>query len=95
MELETSWPGDLLKGFSDFLLEKISEIPIDFINNAKISIDTKGHYSRNYPCIKISYERPESDEEMFMREDHDRKMSDFMKENELRTLAQLKAKYET
>lgn len=73
----------------------LSDIPEQYRSIAKIRIGSETSYDWHKPVIKVSYTRPETDEEEAERESAERASLAAQREAELRTLAALQAKYGT
>lgn len=94
-EYDGEWPPVDAKEFIAWFNGKIESIPEEHRATAKIEIESKSSYGDSYANIKISYPRPETDEEEERREEQERRIRGNQKDRELQQLAALKAKYET
>lgn len=82
---------DNLIDFIKWLNDVKQSIPPDYIDTAAIEFDA-GEYSLSF---KITYTRPETDEEMGKTEAEEEVRQKILEERELDQLAKLRAKYET
>ena len=80
----------------EWLSDKVNSIPEEFRDSALFEVDARSNYEDSaYASIRISYVRPETDEEEAKREDEERRHAERRRDGELRKLAELKAKYES
>lgn len=91
---DNGFPPETVPEFLKWLDEKVGEIPKEFLSEAEIVLETTNSWDMAYAKIRISYLRPETDEEMEARFEYANKSAARARINELRQLAELKAKYE-
>lgn len=92
-QYDGDWPPTDAVGALAWLQAKLDDIPAEFHGGAKIEFDSAIRYDSNYATIEFSYVRPETDEEEAQRE---RQVAAYVvrrRDDELRTLAALQAKY--
>lgn len=63
-----SWPPENAVAFRDWLNAKLATIPPEHLEHAKVEIKSESTQDSHAPTIKISYERPETPEEIATRE---------------------------
>ncbi len=91
-----AWPPLGATEFVAWFARKLGEIPSEYWASANIEIDSRSVCEgSSYASIEIYYVRPETDEEMAFRESEELFIKEAQKKRELRTLADLKAKYES
>lgn len=88
--------GSSLEGFVAWVTQQLNSIPVAHRGSARIEISSvssweDSHYSR----ITITYDRPETDEEMRGRLERVAQQGRERQSHELATLAALKKKYES
>lgn len=91
------WPPEDAAGFIGWFQEQLAKIPPVFSSTARIEIDVSefnDHDSSPDPGIRITYTRLETDEEESKREAREAYEAGAQRARELKTLADLKAKYE-
>jgi len=88
------WPPSNATEFVAWFAEKISEIPVEYRETAQIDIDSSSCYDSSFASIEIFYDRPETDDEMSLREHEELRKQREQELRELQTLATLKKKYE-
>jgi len=94
-EYNKDWPPENAVGFVEWFAQKLEQVPVEYRSKATIALDSVGSYEdSHYVNIGISYSRPETDKEEQNRLAYENNKMLRLKENELRTLAELKAKYE-
>lgn len=86
---------DKLSAFMAELQEAIGEIPEEYRDDARVEIDVDTQYDVSHADFIIRYYRPETDQEMTIREEREDRYRRDIEANERRKLAELKAKYET
>lgn len=92
----SDFPPTNLQEFVLFFAEILKNIPDEYKDSAEIEVSTKGYYGESsYAVIKVSYERPETEEEKKEREKREQSQKLFQKERELAELERLKKKYES
>lgn len=88
------WPPEDAAGAIAWLSEKVESIPEAFRSTARIELDSAGDYEGpHYARIKITYSRPETDEEETNRMQEEEARQQRRRQEELDTLARLQAKY--
>ena len=93
-QCDGEWPPSDAAEFVAWFDGKISEIPGEYMSSANIEIDcASGYECTSYARIQIYYDRPETDSEMASREAGELRRKEAQKAKELRTLAELRAKY--
>jgi len=90
-EFDKDWPPVNANECVAWFQNKLQEIPEEFRSNAQIKFDTT--YDHDIPRIKISYFRPETDEEEVRRVQGDAMREEYRRNDELQVLARLQAKY--
>ena len=96
-----NWPTESGGSYSVTLVEFIAwatdileAIPDEYQKITRISIEGEDHYDQALAEMKITYERPETPEEIVLDRQADERAANHQKERELKKLAELKAKYE-
>ena len=93
-QYDGEWPPENAMECVAWFAAKIAEIPNKYKTTAKIEIESVSSYEdSHYARIEIYYDRPETDEEMSEREAEERRRQEAQIAKELRTLAELQAKY--
>ena len=87
------WPPVDAIGFIEWLQRKVDAVPEEIRGTARIDISTKGSDGDDYPYIKISYIRPETDAEAENRESIIESKNERQRQKDLRALAALQEKY--
>ncbi len=94
-QYDGEWPPISATECVAWFTKKIETIPSEHRATATIEIDSVDSYEdTSYARIVISYDRPETDDEMMIREKEELRCREEQEARELRTLAGLKAKYE-
>lgn len=96
-QYEGEWPPVYAVECVQWFTKKLELIPLEYRATAKIEIDNyaSGYEDGRLANIDIYYCRPETAEETVVRESEERRRQNWQKEEELQTLAKLKAKYES
>jgi hypothetical protein len=84
------WP---LTSFAECIAEWTEAVPEEFRGTAALEISTESEYESYFAQLTVFYDRPETDAEESAREHQERVDAARKQEAELRTLAELKAKY--
>lgn len=93
-QYDGEWPPEDAAGAIAWLSEKIESIPEAFRSTARIEFDSAGGYEgAHYARIKVTYNRPETDEEYADRLVAEEARKQRERQFELDTLARLQAKY--
>lgn len=93
-QYDGEWPPEDAAECVAWFAGKLEAVPAEHRATARIEIDSAGGYEgSHYGRIKIYYIRQETDEETASREKEEQRRQQAQKEHELRTLAELKAKY--
>lgn len=93
-QYDGEWPPTDMTECVAWFAGKLETIPSEYRATAKVEIESVSVYEdSHYARIEIYYDRPENDGEMAAREAEERCRQEAQKEQELRTLAALKAKY--
>lgn len=92
-QFDDDYPPENALEFIEFLSNKINEIPVEYRNNAAIQLYSGRDHDVTFVSIRISYMRPETDEEEARREAEEREHNDAVRIRELRELAALREKY--
>ena len=88
------WPGNTPAELLRWFEGKISAIPTEFMDTARVKLDTaSGYEGASYVSIEIYYHRPETDEEAAAREARERADAERLKQRDLSRLEELKRKY--
>lgn len=93
-ENTNGWPSYNAVEFMEWMREKISQIPAEYMDYASVELGSSIYYDSSNAEIDIYYFRPETDEEAAAREYDDQRRSERNRRHELEMLAALKAKYE-
>ena len=89
------WPPTSAPECVAWFTKKLETIPLEYTATATVEIDSVDRYEgTSYAHIVISYNRPETDDEVADREKEELRRQEAQKALELRSLAALKAKYE-
>lgn len=94
-QYEGGWPPTDAPGFFAWVKAKLNDVPEAFRSTVRIELDSRGRYESTYATIEFSYVRPETDEEEAQREQQSATQAERRRAQELRTLAELQAKYGT
>lgn len=93
-QYEDGFPPGKLPDFMAWLAEHINRIPEEYRASAEIEIDSRGSYEdSHYATIKISYVRPETDEEWDARKANVMSRVRQAEEQERKAYEALKAKF--
>jgi hypothetical protein len=87
------WPPEDAAGFVAWFQRKLDDIPPESRAKARIEIDSEENYGSSKATIEFSYARMETDEEEAEREQQAAAQAERRRAQELRTLAELQAKY--
>ena len=91
----SEWPSNVAMEFVAWFTEKLKSIPEENIATAQIEINhDSDDESSYYASIEISYFRDETSDEQRTRKTAELSRQEAQKVRELRTLAELKMKYE-
>ena len=90
---DDDWPPSDSAGFFAWFRAKLTDVPECCRSTVQIKISSKMEYDNDCATIEISYVRPETDKEELHRQQKDAAQADSRRAAELRTLAELKAKY--
>lgn len=94
-QYDGEWPPENAMKCLAWFSAKVEDIPQEFRSTAKIEIEGFGGYEGSaYANIKITYVRPETDEEVAERELKESNQKSQQELRERQQLAALKAKYE-
>jgi len=85
---------DSLLEFNAWLKEQIDKIPKEYLDSATIEIESWVEYDTPSTELIITYDRPETKEEVLIREKKESTHRREMRLKELEQLAMLKKKYE-
>jgi len=85
------WPPEDAAGLMGWFQKQFDAVPPEHRASLRVRIDA---YEDAYAYIEVSYTRPETDEEEALREMQEAARARRRVEDEKRTLAALKAKYE-
>ena len=85
---------DTLPETIKWLQDKLAEIPVASRKKAVCRFDTSMSYGETYPHVEISYEEPETDDEVRLRLQIEAERAAINDAHERAKLAKLKAKYE-
>lgn len=95
-QYDGEWPPTDATECVAWFAGKLDAIPAEYRETAKVEIESVASYEdSHYARIVIHYYRPETDDEMASREAQELGCQEAQKARELRTLAALKAKYES
>ena len=92
-QYDGEWPPTDATECVAWFAGKLESIPAEYRATAKVEIESVPSYEDSYARIVIRYDRTETDDEMATREAKERQLQEAQKARELRTLAELKAKY--
>lgn len=82
-----------LKEYIDLLQDRLESVPDEVKDSVTIYFDTECSYGDYYVNIETVYWREETEEEKIIRQDKERRAAEVQKLQELKLLADLKAKY--
>lgn len=85
---------DTLVGVIKWAEELLAKIPTGSRKTAKCRFDTSTEYGETYPHVEVSYEEPESDEEVVARVKVDRELARIAEAKKRAQLQRLKAELE-
>jgi hypothetical protein len=89
------WPSDQAYECIAWFAAKVAEIPEEYRESGEIELNSvNGYEGEHYPAIKISYTRPETDEELAKRRQVEQQEAELRTKREKQVLVELKAKYE-
>ena len=95
-QYEGDWPPNDATEYVAWFAAKIEAIPAEYRDTAKIKLESVNSYEDSHDVhLEIYYHRPETDDEMAYRGVEERRREEQQNAQELRTLAALKAKYES
>jgi len=90
-----SWMSENLMEAVEWLKSKLESVPEEFRHSAKIEIGSVGSWEdSHYATIEITYERPETDDEMRARDAHYKARREQVTADMKRQYEQLKAMFE-
>jgi len=92
-QYDGEWPPEDAAGFMAWFQKRLDDVPPEFRSTARIEIDSTDSYGSSKATIEFSYTRMETDEEEAEREQRAANEADRRRTQELRTLAELQAKY--
>ena len=92
-QYDGDWPPTDAPGFFAWVQAKMNDAPAEWRSTFRIEVDSTSRYDSTYATIELSYVRPETDAEEAEREIHAAAQQVHRREQELRTLAELQAKY--
>ena len=88
------WPPQDAAGYLKWFKDKLDSIPEEYRASAKIELDSESGYEGcHYASINIHYDRPESDDEVSIREREVNNRIESARDRDLQQLARLKLKY--
>ena len=90
---DEDWPPSDASGFFAWFQAKLADVREEFRSTVQIDLSSNMDYDSDYATIKISYTRHATEEENVLRQQQDASNADSLRSYELRTLAELKAKY--
>jgi hypothetical protein len=91
---ENNWPSENLIEFKKWVDALIEQVPAEYRPTASIGIGSVSSYEdSHYGEIEVSYQRPETDEEMQMRHAREQSRAAEQEAKERRALDVLIAKY--
>lgn len=88
------WPPTDAAGFMAWFQSKLADVPEASRDTVRFELDSTELCGCSYATIEISYARMETDEEEAEREQRAAALAEQRRAEELRTLAELKAKYD-
>jgi hypothetical protein len=92
-EYGKDWPPEDATGLLAWFQSELDDVPAEFRDKARIDITSEEVYESSKAIIEISYDRPETDEEMQERERFALAQQEQRRVSDLRTLARLQAEY--
>ena len=92
-QYDGDWPPSDAAGFVAWFEAKMADVPEDARNTVRIELDSTMRYDSSYATIEVSYTRMETDAEESEREQQAAAQAERRRAQELRTLAELQAKY--
>lgn len=93
-QYDAEWPSEDAIEFIAFFQEKLASIPEEFRSSAIIEVDSiSGYEGSSYASINIYYYRPETEEEVKVRESKAQNKAELLRQRELKQLEELKRKY--
>ena len=88
-QYDSEWPPEDAAGLMAWFQERINEVPLEHQETLRIELGS----DNNCTTIEIIYARMETDEEEAAREQYVAEEAERRRVKELRTLAELQAKY--
>jgi hypothetical protein len=88
-------PPNDAAGFMEWFQKRLDDVPPEYRASAHIELDSLMRYNSSYATIEFSYTRMETDEEEAEREQQAAAQAERRRAQDLRTLADLQAKYGT
>lgn len=92
-QYDGDWPPTDALGFFAWVQAKLDDVPEAYRSTFRIEVDNTSRYDSAYATIEFSYVRPETDDEEAERERQAAAQQERRRAQELRTLAELQAKY--
>lgn len=92
-EFDKDWPKSSLKEFTKWFAEQVEKIPSQYIESASLEFGSRNCYEDSYANIKVSYERPETDEEFAAREKNVKYCKDVKEKEDKALLRKLLEQY--
>lgn len=93
-QYDSNWPPEEFAAFREWLEDKREEIPEEFMASAMIQIDSKISYGQSLATIKVSYDRPETPQEVAARQAKEQARMGEQERQERALLEALQRKYE-
>ena len=79
--------------FFSYFQDKLDLIPNEFKKTAKIEIEAESDYDSGRLYLTVSYTRPETNEEMAIKKKKEKDRKEFVENQELCKLEELRKKY--
>jgi hypothetical protein len=92
-QYDGEWPPTDAAGFMAWFQTRLDDVPPEYHSTVRIELDSTTRYDSSYATIEFSYTRMETDEEEAEREQQAAAQAERIRAQELRTLAELQAKY--
>lgn len=92
-QYDGEWPPEDAAGFMAWFQKRLDDVPPECRDTARIDLDSTMRYDSSYATIEFSYTRMETAEEEAEREQRAANEAARRQAQELRTLAELQAKY--
>ena len=92
-QYDDEWPPEDAAGFMAWFHKRLDDVPPEHRATARIEIYSEENYGSSKATIEFSYTRPETDEEEAERKREAAARAESHRAQELRTLAELQAKY--